>query len=177
MDISELSSTFVHEKERDMKFDIINIEEFSGQKAQIYSVMYEDDELTLLDHFFEDNGEEHKDELEEIASKLRVMGNDLGCRANFFKANEGAPADGVVALRYKQMRLYCLRYDNTCIFIGSGGYKPPDIKAYQEDPLLNSKAQEMKKIAACINKAIKEKDLRVKDDGTLYISEFIELEI
>ena len=39
------------------------------------------------------------------------------------------------------------------------------------------KAQQMKKIAACINKAIIEKDLKVKDDGTLEISEFIELEI
>lgn len=61
--------------------------------------------------------------------------------------------------------------------IGSGGYKPPDIRAYQEDPSLNSKAEEMKKIAACINKAIIEKDLKVRDDGTLDISEFIELEI
>lgn len=34
----------------------------------------------------------------------------------------------------------------------------------------------MKKIAACINKAIIEKDLKVKDDGNLDISEFIELE-
>lgn len=137
-----------------MKFDIINIDEFSGQKAQIYSIMYEGDDMTLMDHFFEDNGEEHQEDLEEMASKLHVMGNDTGCRAQFFKQNEGAPGDGVVALRYNQMRLYCLRYDNTCIFIGSGGYKPPDIKAYQEDPYLDSKAQEMKKIAACINKAI-----------------------
>lgn len=160
-----------------MKFDIINIDEFSGQKAQIYSIMYEGDDMTLMDHFFEDNGEEHQEDLEEMASKLHVMGNDTGCRAQFFKQNEGAPGDGVVALRYNQMRLYCLRYDNTCIFIGSGGYKPPDIKAYQEDPYLDSKAQEMKKIAACINKAIAVKDLKVKEDGTLEISEFIELEI
>lgn len=32
-----------------MKFDIINIEEFSGQKAQIYSIMYEGDDMTLMD--------------------------------------------------------------------------------------------------------------------------------
>ena len=37
-----------------MKFDIINIEEFSGQKAQIYSIMYEGDDMTLMGHFFED---------------------------------------------------------------------------------------------------------------------------
>lgn len=160
-----------------MKFDIINIEEFSGQKAQIYSIMYEGDDMTLMDHFFEDNENEHQEDLEEMASKLLVMGNDTGCRAHLFKLYEGAPGDGVVALSHNRMRLYCLRYDSTCIFIGSGGYKHPAISAYQEDALLNSKAEEMKKIAACINKAIEEKDLKVYDDGTLDISEFIELEI
>lgn len=62
------------------KFDIVNIEEFSGQKAQIYSVMYEGDDMTLLDHFFEDNERDHREDLEEMAAKLYVMGNDLGCR-------------------------------------------------------------------------------------------------
>lgn len=160
-----------------MKFDIINIEELSGPKAQIYSIMYEGDNMTLMDHFFEDNSAIHQDDLTVMASKLHVMGNDTGCRANFFKQNEGAPGDGVVALSYKQMRLYCLRFDNTCIFIGSGGYKPPDIKAYQEDTFLNSKAQEMKRIATCINRAIREKDLKVMENGTLDISDYIELEI
>ncbi len=160
-----------------MKFDIVNIEEFSGPKAKIYSIMYEDDDSTLMDHFFDDNMEEHQAELEEMASKLYVMGNDTGCRAHLFKLNEGSPGDGVVALSCKRMRLYCLRFDNTCIFIGSGGYKPPDIHAYQEDPLLDSKAQEMKEIAACINNAIREKELKVRDDGTLELSDSIELEI
>ena len=100
-----------------MKFEIINIEEFSGRKAQIYSVMYEGDDMTLMDHFFEDNGKDHQEELEEIASKLHVMGNDTGCREHFFKLNEGALGDGVVALSYNRMRLYCLRYDN--LFCGS----------------------------------------------------------
>lgn len=160
-----------------MHFDIVNIEEFSGPKAQIYSIMYEGDDMTLMDHFFEDHIETHPDDLEEMALKLHVMGNDTGCRAHFFKPNEGAPGDGVVAFRYNRMRLYCLRFDNTCIFIGSGGYKPPDVKAYQEDALLNSKAQEMRRIAACINSALKEKDLKVMDDGTLDISDHIELKI
>lgn len=160
-----------------MKFDIINIEEFSGRRAQIYSIMYEDDDMTLMDHFFEDNETGHQEDLEEIAAKLQVMGNYTGCRAHLFKPYEGAPGDGVVALRHNRMRLYCLRFDNTCIFIGSGGYKPPEISSYQDDDFLNSKAEEMRKIAACINKAIEEKDLRVEDDGSLSISDYIELEI
>lgn len=61
--------------------------------------------------------------------------------------------------------------------LGDGGYKPPEISAYQEDELLNSKAQQMRKLAACINKAIVNKDLMVGDDGTITTTDFIELDI
>ena len=57
-----------------MKFNIINIEEFSGQKAQIYSIMYEGDDMTLMDHFFEDNSEEHQEDLEEDGVKTSCDG-------------------------------------------------------------------------------------------------------
>lgn len=67
-----------------MKFDIVNIEEFSGGMAQIYSVMFEGDDMTLMDHFFEDNAQ-YSEELEEMAKKLESMGNDTGCRIQFLK--------------------------------------------------------------------------------------------
>lgn len=35
----------------------------------------------------------------------------------------------------------------------------------------------MRKIAACINRAIKDRELRIREDGTLDISDLIELEI
>lgn len=159
-----------------MKFEIVNIEEFSGDMAQIYSVMFENDDMTLMDHFFEDNAQ-YKEELKEMANKLLSMGNDIGCRIQFFKEHEGTAGDGVTAFWYKRMRLYCLRIGSACIILGDGGYKPPEISAYQEDELLNSKAQQMKKIAACINKAIKEKNLIVEEDGNISITDFIELEI
>lgn len=75
------------------------------------------------------------------------------------------------------MRMYCLRIGSACIILGDGGYKPPEISAYQEDDYLNSKAQQMRAIAACINRAIVEKDIKIGEDGTLNISEFAELEI
>ena len=159
-----------------MKFTIENIEEFSGGMAQIYSVMFEGDDMTLMDHFFEDNAQ-YTEELKEMANKLESMGNCTGCRIQFFKENEGAPGDGVVALWYKRMRLYCLRIGSACVILGDGGYKPPEISAYQEDELLNSKAQQMRRLAACINKAIIEKDLKVGEDGTITTTEFIDLNI
>lgn len=159
-----------------MKFEIVNIEEFSGEMAQIYSVMFENDDMTLMDHFFEDNAQ-YEEELKEMAKKLISMGNSTGCRIQFFKENEGAPGDGLVAFWYKRMRMYCLRIGSACIILGDGGYKPPEISAYQEDALLNSKAQQMRKIAARINKAIIERDIRLENDGKITITDFAEFEI
>lgn len=58
-----------------MKFEIVNIEEFSGGMAQIYSILFEDDDKTLMDHFFEDNAQ-YSEEIKEMAKKLESMGND-----------------------------------------------------------------------------------------------------
>lgn len=159
-----------------MKFELVNIDEFSGEMAQIYSVIFEGDDMTLMDHFFEDNAQ-YNEELTEMAKKLISMGNDTGCRIQFFKENEGALGAGVVAFWYKRMRMYCLRIGSACIILGDGGYKPPEISAYQENALLNSKAQQMRKIAACINKAIIEKDIRIENDGAIIITDFAEFEI
>lgn len=159
-----------------MKFELVNIDEFSGDMAQIYSVIFEDDDMTLMDHFFEDNAQ-YEEELREMTKKLISMGNDTGCRIQFFKENEGAPGDGLVAFWYKRMRMYCLRIGSACIILGDGGYKPPEISAYQEDALLNSKAQQMRRIAACINRAIIEKDISIENDGKITITDFAEFEI
>lgn len=159
-----------------MDFNIVDIEEFSGEMAKIYSIILEDDEETLLDKFFEENRGYEK-ELRNIAAKLDTMGHYTGCRIHFFKDKEGAPGDGMAVLKSGRLRLYCLRFDNTCIFVGSGGYKPPGVAAYQDDFLLNSKAQQMRRIAASINKAIKEKDLIINDDGTIKTTDFLDLKI
>lgn len=59
--------------------------------------MLDGDEMTLLDYFF-DESEQYEEDLIKIAAKLKNMGQDIGCRIQFFKENEGAPGDGVVAL-------------------------------------------------------------------------------
>lgn len=115
-----------------MTFDIVDIEEFSGRMAKIYSIILEGDEDTLLDQFFEENSQ-YEEELSEIARKLMVMGENTD--------------------------------------------KPPNISAYQENPSLNAKAQQMRALAASVNKAIIEKDLKVLEDGTLVKSDFLNLEI
>lgn len=151
-----------------MNFDIEEIEELSGDAASIYSVTIEGEEKTLLEQFFEENVA-YETELNDIADKLSVMGQETGCRWDYFKHNEGSPGDGVAVLKAGRLRLYCLYVDTTIVCFGSGGYKGPEIRAYQEDAELNQKVEQMKAIAKRINKAIVEKDIEIKD-GKLKIN-------
>ena len=169
MDISEFFRNFAHKYEKTMNFDITEMTDLSGEMAHIYSVTLKGEEQTLLEQFFEDNAEYEK-ELDTIIQKILLMGKETGCRYEFFKHHEGALADGVAALRVGQIRLYCLYFDRTAVFFGSGGYKSPEIKAYQEDPALNEKAMQMREIASRINKAIIEKDIVIEEDGSLTIN-------
>lgn len=152
-----------------MNFDIVEIEDYSGKMAHIYSLVVDNDGASLLEQFFAENAE-YEQEISEIDELLYDMGHTFGCKRFLFKHNEGALADGVAAVRVGQLRLYCLYFDNTAVFFGSGGYKPPEIHAYQEDEKLNAKAQQMREIARKLNKAIKNKDIIIEEDGSLTIN-------
>jgi hypothetical protein len=100
-----------------MNFDIVEIEDYSGKMAHIYSLVMENEEESLLEQFFAENAE-YKQEINEIDELLYGMGHILGCQRNLFKHNEGALGDGVAAVRVGQLRLYCLYFDNTAVFLG-----------------------------------------------------------
>ena len=65
-----------------MDFNIVDIEEFSGEMAKIYSLILEEDEETLLDNLFEANRGYEK-ELRNIAAKLDTLGHYTGCLTHF----------------------------------------------------------------------------------------------
>lgn len=151
-----------------MNFVVEEIKEFSGDAASIYSVTMKGEDTTLLEQFFDENAE-YETELNEIVNKLYVMGQQTGCRWDYFTHNEGSPGDGVSVLKSGRLRLYCLYVDSTIVCFGSGGYKSPEIHAYQEDAELNNKVEQMKAIAKRINKAIIDKDIEIKE-GKLNIN-------
>lgn len=49
-----------------MKVELVDLEEFSGNKAHIYSVLLDDAEDTLFDQFVEENGPLYPNEIREI---------------------------------------------------------------------------------------------------------------
>ena len=122
-----------------MNYEIVKIQEHSGNKATLYSIVLEDGKQTLYEQFLNENKETHRQELISITNRLSVIGQKTGARANFFKHDEGKPGDGVCALyddpEYK-LRLYCIRFANVAIILGGGGPKTKETKAWQDDKKL-----------------------------------------
>lgn len=150
-----------------MNFEIKEVRNLTGAKARVYSVILDGEENTLLEQFFEENVE-HIDDLKKVLYKIHVMAHDTGCRKSYFKEGEGAWADGMVALQGTgHLRLYGIYFHDAVILLGSGGHKPPGVAAYEDYPPLNAKAQQMRTIAKEIYRMIREKELKVHEDGTL----------
>lgn len=151
-----------------MKIEIRKLKPFKGSQAHIYSVVIDEDRKTRFELFYEMYQFEYRLELESIRNKLQVMNYRTGTQEYFFKANEGKPGDGVVALYdspSKKLRLYCIRYGNSAIILGGGGSKAKSIKAYQEDPLLNKEAQWIKKVSQMIFHAMRDGDISLDNEG------------
>ena len=150
-----------------MNFEIREVSNLTGAKARVYSVILDGEENTLLEQFFNENVE-YIDDLKKVLYKIHVMAHDTGCRKSYFKEGEGAWADGMVALRGTgHLRLYGIYFHDAVILFGSGGHKPPGVAAYEDYPPLNAKAQQMRTIAKEIYRMIREKELKVHEDGTL----------
>ena len=143
-----------------MKFEIVELDEFSGVKSCIYSIWIDELSKTLFDQFIEENDEKNRKELASIIDRIEVIGHITGAREHYFKPNEGTLGDGVCALYDspdRKLRLYCIRYGSTCIILGGGGIK--NVRALQDDEKLKSENYLMRYISKKITEALKDGDL------------------
>jgi hypothetical protein len=149
-----------------MKFEIVELDEFSGRKAGIYSVWIEDEEMTLFDKFVEENQQASDTELGSITDRLEIIGHITGAREQYFKINEGTLGDGLCALYDspdRKLRLYCIRYGSTCIVLGGGGEK--NVRALQDDEKLKSENYLLRYISKRITDALKDGEIWWSVDG------------
>ena len=149
-----------------MKFEIVELDEFSGRKASVYSIWIEEIDKTLFDQFVDENENTYHNEIGSIIDRLELIGNLTGAREQFFKPNEGTLGDGICALYDspdKKLRLYCIRYGSTCIILGGGGMK--NVRALQDNEKLKTENYLLRYISKCITNAIKDGNLRWSNDG------------
>lgn len=151
--------------------------ELSGSMATIYSVLIEDDDVSLFEHFLQEQRSNHSRELENIVSRLIIIGEHTGARSSFFKHHEGNPGDGLVALYDtpdKRLRLYAIRYGVDIVVLGGGGIKV--VRALQEDSKLRHENYLLRKIAKGLNESIQNRSIIFSEDRLEFEGE-LEFEI
>lgn len=157
-----------------MKFEIVELLDFSGYKAGIYTVILNHEPLSIFDNFIKENISIFPAEIDDILSKIETIGHETGAREHFFKLNEGTLGDGICALYDnpdKKIRLYCIRYGSTTIILGGGGHK--NVRALQDAPKLKHENYLLRKVSNLITKAIKEGDISWAADGKRLIGNLI----
>jgi hypothetical protein len=146
-----------------MKCKLVKLDQLSGNEASIYSVAIEGEGGTLIDKFINENISSFKDETKNIVQRLNTIGHKTGARIQYFKVNEGNPADGVCALYdnpESHLRLYCIRFGAMLLVLGGGGPKPKNIRALQENDKLQQENYFLRWLSTQITERIKEQEIR-----------------
>jgi hypothetical protein len=153
-----------------MKFELVELTRLSGRKSTFYSLIINDDEVTLFDKFIEENDAEFPEEIDSIFDTLTKIGEKYGASRAFFKENEGKLGDLVCALYdtpHSNLRLYCIRLGNAVIILGSGGYKPKMIRALQESPKLKEENELLRVFSELLHKKMLDGDIYWNGDMEL----------
>lgn len=145
-----------------MRYKLVKLSKFSGNKASIYSITVNDEQETLLDKFINENKDTFLSEIKNIFMRLRSIGLTTGARIEYFKEFEGNPGDGVCALyddEDSNLRLYCIRYGTQLVVVGNGGPKPKSMSAFQDDKKLTDENYFLRWLSDEITTRIKEREI------------------
>lgn len=152
-----------------MKFEVVKLGQFNGNKCGVYSIFVDNEQETLFERFLSENKISFKSEIINILERIRTINSITGARENYFKLDEGKPGDGICALfdlPDSNLRLYCIRYSNSLIILGGGGEKKKSVKALQEVEKLKTENYILRKISAEIAKRIRQREITFSEDGT-----------
>ncbi len=153
-----------------MKFEIVELLRLSGKKATVYSLIIDDNELTLFDKFIVENDEQFPNEIDSIFDTLDKIGKKYGNARQFFKENEGKLGNLVCALYdtpNSNLRLYCIRLGNAIIILGSGGHKSKTIRTLQEDDTLKKANYLLRTFSELLHQKILDGEIYWKNDMEL----------
>ena len=156
-----------------MNYEIVELEQFSGRKAKVYSIIPEAEKETLFEKFIDEHIENFKDEIADIIKKLIQIGQHTGARECFFKhegdsrfvRNYGKFVWALYDEDVKNLRLYCIRFSNVAIILGGGGHKDKSIRKWQDNEKLSEEVRKIMAYAESISKQLSEGKIKWSNDG------------
>lgn len=149
-----------------MNFEIVELEDLSGERATIYTILEIGESLTFFEKFLQTN-QQYMDELKDILVTIDLIGSEKGVANFLIKDKEGSPGDGIIALYDnpdKNLRLYAIQFGSGILILGGGGFKSKLIRTWQEDELLKEEVENLKKISKKINQRIIERNITFSEN-------------
>lgn len=81
-----------------MKLKLVKLLDYTGSKTTVYSLLDEEEGITLHEKFILENTTNCIEELQDIHVRLINIGQKFGAREQFFKLHEGRAGDMLCAL-------------------------------------------------------------------------------
>jgi hypothetical protein len=160
-----------------VKSKLIYLTSLSGRKASVYTIVSEDTCTSLFDKFIIECKNEFPNELMNILSRLKRVGNNFSALESWFKLDEGLHWNDHICAFYdvpdRNLRLFCIRLSEKIIILGNGG--PKNVRAWQDDSRLSREVHEMMLYSKIIHTQLENKHLklsgnRLKLEGNLLLT-------
>lgn len=150
----------------EVEFEVIPLEAFSGPQCGVYTVRLNGETEDEFTRFFNEHRVKSTKKLQRMLLRIKDFGRN-GARASYFKPNEGAPGDGVVAMWIEDLRLYCIWWGTDLVLLGNGDLK--FTKTWNEDPNLSKHVKLMMKVSAMIFEREQDGEMyqRLNDAGNM----------
>lgn len=154
-----------------MKFELVILDNLSGDKTTILSPILEGQKLTLYELFVEANRNRYRAELVDIDERLENIGKVTGLMDEFFKTGSGKFGQNICTFKdhpRSLLRLYFIEFGNAAIILGGGGHKPKSVRTSQEVPQLAAELEILGLIAETLKKAEEKGHFGIDEDGNLF---------
>lgn len=148
-----------------MKFSIIYIKELSGEFAQIYTIKFDNKEISELQSFMFRFSDSHKEIIDEIFLQIQEISKSTGIQDQFFRRESPENYNVFRILNRGTLRLYCLKLENIVLIFGSGKKKRFKTKKLRENPQLVDFVRQLEQVEDAINIRKNQGQIRIDQNG------------
>lgn len=148
-----------------MKFSIIHIEPLSGEKAQVYTIKYEDKYDSELRCFADKFNDTQPELIQNIFQRIYLISNRDGIQESFFRRESAKPNNVFRLMETEDLRIYCIMFSNIFLLFGSGNVKLHGTVNNDDNPQLQIEIDKLILTENCINKYLDSGDLKITCNG------------